>query len=256
MSRQPRFDPAASPTAVDVPTLSVESLDVYRGEAHVLHGASFTVPPQQVTALLGRNGAGKTSTLMAIMSLLEKTGDIRLEGQDITSDATHVVAMRGIGYVPEDREVFSRLTVEENLRLAERPDTPRDRIDYVAELFPDLVNRAKQMAGTLSGGQQQMLSLGRVLLNPAKLLLIDEPSKGLAPIVVDQITDALREVAKTTTVLLVEQNLEMALALAHEAVVLDHGSVVFIGPMSQLLEDETLAHRYLGVGVDAEHGVG
>jgi branched-chain amino acid transport system ATP-binding protein len=229
------------------PLLGIRDLDVWRGEAHVLHGVSFDVPPGRVTALLGRNGVGKTTTLLATLGLLAARGSIRMDGDELLGAATHLVVRRGIGYVPEDREVFSQLTVAENLRLAERDDDPR--YDLIYRLFTDLARRREQEAGTLSGGQQQMLALARALLNRNRLLLVDEPTKGLAPMLVAQLISVLEETVANTTILLVEQNLTVAARLASEAVVLDQGAVVFSGPMADLTSDPALASRYLGVAV-------
>ena len=167
---------------------------------------------------------------------------------DVMGTPTHLIAQRGVGFVPEDREVFASLTVAENFRLAERSD-PDPRYELVYTLFPDLYDRQEQAAGTLSGGQQQMLALGRVLLNPNQILLIDEPTKGLAPIIVEQVVEALAHAAEHATVLLVEQNLWVAGELAKDAVVLDHGQIVHSGPMAELINDPALAGRYLGVEV-------
>jgi branched-chain amino acid transport system ATP-binding protein len=163
--------------------LSVGDLHVHLGESHVLQGISFDVPTGSVTALLGRNGVGKTTTLRALMGLVPRSrGSIALAGDDVTRLATHAVVRRGIGYVPEDRDVFAGLTVEENLRLAERDAEPQ--YDLVYDLFPELRQRAGQRAGTLSGGQQQMVAIARALLNRNQVLLVDEPTKGLAPLLV------------------------------------------------------------------------
>lgn len=228
-------------------TLHIADLQVHRGEAHVLHGVAFDVAPNQVTALLGRNGAGKTTTLLAILGLLPGTGTITIEGQDVLGAPTHQIVASGIGYVPEDREVFSELTIAENLRLAARTPEAAERLDLVHDVFPILAERRQQAAGTLSGGQQQMLAIARALLNPNRLLLVDEPSKGLAPAVVVDVVEALERAAKETTILLVEQNLRVAARLATDAVVLDQGSVVHRGSMDDLFADATLTQRYLGV---------
>jgi len=228
--------------------LEIEALNVWRGEAHVLHGVDRSVEPNGVTALLGRNGVGKTTTLLAVMGLLPATGSIRVDGEEVIGTPSHLIAQRGIGYVPEDREVFSALTVAENLRLAERPGVEH-RYDLVYELFPDLASRPNQPAGTLSGGQQQMLAIARALLNPNRLLLIDEPTKGLAPIVVESVVEALVKATADTAVLLVEQNLWVAAELASRAVVIDEGKTVYAGDMDTLAGDPQLAGRYLGVEV-------
>lgn len=228
--------------------LELANLHVWRGEAHILHGVTFSVTPGQVTALLGRNGVGKTTTLLAVMGLLRATGSIRIGDRELVGMPTHLVARTGIAYVPEDREVFTTLTVAENLRLAERPGAGH-RYDLVYELFPDLAVRRDQTAGTLSGGQQQMLALSRALLDETQVLLVDEPTKGLAPIVVEDVVSALQRVRGETTVLLVEQNLSVATALASEAVVLDEGTVVYTGDMASLAADPVLTGRHLGVEV-------
>ncbi len=228
--------------------LTIEDLNVWRGEAHILHGISFDVPRGQVTALLGRNGVGKTTTLLALMGLLPASGSASMDGHELANGETHLNSRLGIGYVPEDREVFSALTVAENLRLAERPGVEH-RYDLVYELFPDLAGRPDQEAGTLSGGQQQMLALARALLNPNELLLVDEPTKGLAPIIIEGVVEALVKATSETTVLLVEQNLTVAGDLATDAVVLDQGSVVYTGAMQELAGDSELTGRYLGVEV-------
>jgi len=231
-----------------VTAVEVTDLHVWRGQAHILHGVTLTVPEHGVTALLGRNGVGKTTTLLAMMGLLPGQGSIRFGDTELLGTPTHLVARQGIGYVPEDREIFSTLTVAENLRLAERPGVEH-RYDLVYDLFPVLKERLRQSAGTLSGGQQQMLSLARSILNPNRLLLIDEPTKGLAPIVIEHVVEALVHATSDTTVLLVEQNLWVASQLAKHAVVLDHGTVTYAGEMRTLADDPALAGRHLGVEV-------
>jgi branched-chain amino acid transport system ATP-binding protein len=229
------------------PVLEIEDLHVRRGGAHVLQGVDLTVAPRRVTALLGRNGVGKTTTLLAVLGLLPGTGRVRHDGEDVLGRRTHDLVRRGIAYVPEDREVFTQLTVAENLRLAARSPEARSRLDAVHELFPDLRERRAQRARSLSGGQQQMLAIARALLNPNRLILVDEPSKGLAPKLVTAVVEALERLAEDTTILLVEQNLRVAQRLASDAVVLDHGRVAWSGPMAVLFEDAELARRHLGV---------
>jgi len=226
--------------------LSVRDLHVHLGESHVLQGIEFDVPEGGVTALLGRNGVGKTTTLRALMGLVDRRGSIKLGGEEITATPTHRIVRRGVGYVPEDRDVFAGLTVDENLRLAERDGDPRYELVY--DLFPELKERGRQLAGTLSGGQQQMVAIARALLNENRVLLVDEPTKGLAPILVTQVADVLARVSELTTVLLVEQNLGVVQRVAREAVVLDTGRVVHIGPAKELLANEAMVHRMLGVG--------
>ena len=215
------------------------------GGAHVLQGVSFDVPAGGITALLGRNGVGKTTTLRGLLGLVPRSGRVTLAGDAIERQATHRIVARGVGYVPEDRDVFAGLTIEENLRLAERNGSAR--YDLVYDLFPVLGERPRQRAGTLSGGQQQMLSIARALLNPNRLLLIDEPTKGLAPALVADVAHVLERVAETETALLVEQNLGVVRRLAGSIVVLDQGRVVHVGHASDL-DDRALVHRLLGVG--------
>jgi branched-chain amino acid transport system ATP-binding protein len=225
--------------------LEVRDLHVYLGQSHVLQGVTFDVPEGGVTALLGRNGVGKTTTLRALMGLVDRRGRITLRGEDVTGTPTHRIVRRGVGYVPEDRDVFAGLTVDENLRLAERDSEPRYELVY--DLFPELKLRGRQLAGTLSGGQQQMVAIARALLNDNRLLLVDEPTKGLAPLLVAEVARVLERVAELATVLLVEQNLGVVQRVARDAVVLDTGRVVHVGPAQELLADQPMIHRMLGV---------
>src|SRR3954465_3121400 len=221
--------------------LEVNDLHVYLGQSHVLQGVSFSVREGGVTALLGRNGVGKTTTLRAILGLVARRGTVTLGGEDLTSLATHRIVRRRVGYVPEDRDILAGLTVEENLRLAERDAEPR--YDLVYDLFPELKQRAGQRAGTLSGGQQQMVAIARALLNDNRVLLVDEPTKGLAPALVTAVAGVLERVSELTTVLLVEQNLGVVNRVARDAIVLDTGRVVHIGPAQELLANEAMVHR-------------
>ncbi|WP_107773629.1 ABC transporter ATP-binding protein [Nocardioides sediminis] len=236
------------------PILSVQHLSASVAGQQVVEDVSFTVPATGITAVLGRNGVGKTSTLKAVMGLYQRRGEITLAGERIDGLPTHRVVQRGVGYVPEDREVFSRLTVAENLRLAERQPEPRREL--VERLFPDLVARRDQMAGTLSGGQQQMVALARALLNDNRLLLVDEPTKGLAPLIVDQVADALEAASETVPILLVEQNLDVVRRLAGDAVVIAGGRVVHAAPAAALLADEALTQRLLGVHAETHDDKG
>jgi len=229
-----------------VPLLRLEDVHVHLGRSHVLQGVTFEVAAGGVTALLGRNGVGKTTTVKAVLGLVPRVGTIELEGRDIARLGTPAVVRLGVGYVPEDREVFSTLTVEENLRLAEQPGGTA-AYDRVHELFPELKTRRRQRAGTLSGGQQQMVAIARVLLGENRVLLVDEPTKGLAPKLVTEVAELLERVAETTTVLLVEQNLAVVRRLARDVVVLDAGAVVHTGPADDLLSDPDSAKRLLGV---------
>ncbi|MGM1028463.1 MAG: ABC transporter ATP-binding protein [Actinomycetota bacterium] len=229
--------------------LSVRSLGARIAGQQVVEDVSFDVAEHGVTALLGRNGVGKSSTIKALLGLYERTGAVTFDGERIDGLLTHRIVQRGIAYVPEDREVFGGLTVEENLRLAERGGAPNRAI--VAELFPELIERGKQQAGTLSGGQQQMVSISRALMNDNRLLLVDEPTKGLAPLIVATVTKALEAAADRTPMLLVEQNLQVVRDLAHTVVVLSGGRVVHTGPAAEFL-DSDLVHRHLGVSTDQE----
>jgi branched-chain amino acid transport system ATP-binding protein len=230
------------------PILRIEGLNAHIAGQQVVEDVSFTVPATGITALLGRNGVGKTSTIKAIIGLIDRTGAVELGGVRIEKEPTFKIIRSGVGYVPEDREVFSKLTVAENLQLAERDDAPRRQL--VEELFPDLLARSAQMAGTLSGGQQQMVSLARALLNTNKILLVDEPTKGLAPKIVAEVAETLAEAARTVPILLVEQNLHVVRQLAGGAVVLSGGRVVHTGSALEFLDDAGLTQRLLGVSAE------
>ena len=227
--------------------LEIVNLHVRYGGSHVLQGISFDVPAIGVTALLGRNGVGKTTTLKAILGLAPRHGSIRLDGTELTTWSTVKVVRAGVGYVPEDREVFGGLTVEENLRLVGGDVGVSASI--VRELFPDLVDRRDQKAGTLSGGQQQMVAIARVLLRESKIVLVDEPTKGLAPKLVTEVADVLARVARHTPILLVEQNLALVRRIADAVVVLDAGAVVHRGAATELLDDPGLTRELLGVSM-------
>ncbi|MGH3294348.1 MAG: ABC transporter ATP-binding protein [Trebonia sp.] len=235
-----------APDTPGVPALQAIDLHASIGGSHVLQGIDLTVATGGVTALLGRNGVGKTTTLRSLIGLVPPAGTIRVLGRDVAGWPTHRIIRLGVGYVPEDREVFSRLTVRDNLRLAETgPDMNYDR---VYDLFPELRQRSRQLAGTLSGGQQQMLAIGRVLLADRRVLLVDEPTKGLAPKFVSEVVDVLERVRETATVLMVEQNVHVVRRLARQVVVLDHGQVVHTGAAAELF-DEDLVRRLLGVSI-------
>lgn len=225
--------------------LEVRGLRCSIAGQQVVEDVTFSVPATGITAVLGRNGVGKTSTLRGILGLISRRGEVELAGERIDGLPTHRIVQRGVGYVPEDREVFARLTVAENLALAERQKNPRR--EFVDALFPDLVQRRDQMAGTLSGGQQQMVSVARALLNENRLLLVDEPTKGLAPRIVTEVTDALLEASKIVPILLVEQNLEVVRRLADGAIVIGGGRVVHTGTARGILDDDDLTRRLLGV---------
>jgi branched-chain amino acid transport system ATP-binding protein len=230
--------------------LSIVDLRVRIGGSQILQGVSFEVPATGVTVLLGRNGVGKSTTLKSVLGLTpagsEVSGSVLFDGVPVTGVATHHLVRRGLGYVPEDRGIFAGLTVAENLKLAERVADPD--YDTAYRLFPELKQRARQRAGTLSGGQQQMLAIARVLLNPNRLLLVDEPTKGLAPRLVTEVADAVTRIAETVPILLVEQNLALVRRVGRDAVVLAAGSVAYSGPIGSLLDDDHLTRSLLGVG--------
>lgn len=234
---------------MSAPILTVSHLSASIAGQQVVEDVTFEVPATGITAVLGRNGVGKTSSIRGILGLIQRRGEVTLAGERIDGLPTHRIVQRGVGYVPEDREVFAGLTVAENLALAERDKHPRR--DFVAALFPDLVKRRSQLAGTLSGGQQQMVSVARALLNENRILLVDEPTKGLAPKIVAEVADALQEASKVVPILLVEQNLEVVRRLADDAIVIANGRVVHVGKARAILDDESLTTRLLGVSAEA-----
>lgn len=234
---------------MSAPILTVSHLSASIAGQQVVEDVSFQVPATGITAVLGRNGVGKTSTIRGILGLISRRGEVTLAGERIDTLPTYRIVQRGVGYVPEDREVFAALTVAENLALAERDKNPRR--EFVAELFPDLVARRGQLAGTLSGGQQQMVSVARALLNDNRILLVDEPTKGLAPKIVGEVAQALQEAAKIVPILLVEQNLDVVRRLADDAIVIAGGRVVHTGKAREILDDDALTTRLLGVSAEA-----
>ncbi|WP_328535406.1 ABC transporter ATP-binding protein [Streptomyces sp. NBC_00344] len=237
----------------DAPRLSVRDLRVVIGGRHILHGVDLDVPPSGVTALLGRNGAGKTTTVRAVIGLAPHSGDVLIDGRRTAGLATHALVRRGIGYAPEDRGVFAALTVGENLRIAERRGAGEPAYALVYELFPELRQRTRQPAGTLSGGQQQMVAIARTLLNDNRLIIADEPTKGLAPRVVTEVAQVLERAAEAVPVLLVEQNLAVVRRLAVHCAVIADGRTAYRGPAADLLSDADATRRLLGVGSTADH---
>jgi branched-chain amino acid transport system ATP-binding protein len=232
--------------------LEVKDLQVHYGAIQALRGVSIEVPTGQVVALIGANGAGKTTTLRAVSKMLRPTtGALRFQGEDVTRLASHELVARGMAHAPEGRGIFLNLTVKENLELGAYLRRDRDGIgrdaDRVYSLFPILAERRTQVAGTLSGGEQQMLAVGRALMSSPKLMLLDEPSLGLAPQVVEKIFAVLREVnAAGVALLLVEQNAHKALQLAHRAYVLETGNIVMTGTGKELLASAEVRKAYLG----------
>jgi branched-chain amino acid transport system ATP-binding protein len=227
--------------------LSIKDLHVKINQSHILHGVTFDIPSNKVTALLGRNGVGKSTTLKTIMGFYAGTGSVSFHGEEILNKDTYKIAQSGIAYIPEDREIFASLSVKENLALAARGKNHADAYKFVHTLFPELDTRAQQRAGSLSGGQQQMVAIARALLNKNELLLVDEPTKGLAPKLVTEVADALAQVAHENTMLLVEQNLALVKRIAENVIVMDQGKVVFQGGPEEL-HDEKWVHQMLGVG--------
>jgi len=228
--------------------LEVQDIHTFIGQFHILEGVSVEVPTGGITALLGRNGAGKTTTLKSILGLTPpQQGRVLFVRQEIQNMRSFDIAAMGIGYVPEHRAVFRDLTVAENLKIAERSkgDLARKE-EFLFELFPDLKRLIHLRGNNLSGGQQQMLAIARALVPDNKLLLIDEPSEGLAPVIIEQMMEAVRQLAADTTVLLVEQNFLVASRLAERYVIIEEGQSVQSGLMADLVGDQATIQRYLG----------
>ena len=230
--------------------LKVNQIQTFIQQYHILQGVSFEVKEGEVTVLLGRNGAGKTTTLRSIMGLNPvKEGSIQFKGNDIHRLPTHSIASLGIGYVPEDQGIFGSLTVEENMKVAmkKKDEGTLERLDWILNLFPDLKKFWKKNGGHLSGGQKQMLSIARAYVNDNSLLLIDEPSKGLAPIIVEKVMESIMQMKEKTTVVLVEQNFVMASTIGDQFYIIDDGVSVHSGQMKELKENEELKRQYLGI---------
>lgn len=227
--------------------LEIADLHVSINQSQILHGVTFQVPIHKVTALLGRNGVGKSTTLKTIMGFHGGTGSIKFNGKEILGGDTYKIAQSGVAYVPEDREIFASLSVRENLALAARGKDHAAAYSFVHSLFPELDTRAAQRAGSLSGGQQQMVAIARALLNKNEIILVDEPTKGLAPKLVTEVADALAKVAHENTMLLVEQNLALVKRIAEHVIVMDQGRVVYQGG-PEVLQDHNWVHQMLGVG--------
>ena len=240
------------------PILELSGVHTHIGAYHILHGVDFSVPAGEVTMLLGRNGAGKTTTLRTIVGLWQVSqGDVRFQGQSLKGLGTPEIAQRGIAYVPESMGIFTDLTVKENMLLAARSARNADeldtqRLEWIFGFFPALKKFWLYPAGKLSGGQKQMLAVARAICEPRALILIDEPSKGLAPSIIQNLVTAFSELKRQkTTILLVEQNFMMAKALGDRVAVMDNGRVVHTGAMRELAEDESMQQRLLGLSLGA-----
>ncbi len=231
--------------------LNVENIQVYYGAIHAIRGVSFHVNEGEVVTLIGANGAGKSTILKTVSGLLRpKSGSITFDGTDITQIPPHKLIPMGLAHVPEGRRIFQQMTVEENLEMGAFTQPKAgvaEDLEKVFELFPRLQERRRQIAGTLSGGEQQMLAMGRALMSHPKLLMLDEPSMGLAPILVEQIFDIIRSLHRTgTTILLVEQNAQMALSVADRAYVLETGEITLTGTGDELIHSDDIRKAYLG----------
>ncbi len=231
--------------------LKINGIHTYIGQFHILEGVSVTVRRNAITVMLGRNGAGKTTTLKSILGLTPpREGKVIYNGKEIQGRRAYDIASLGIGYVPEHRAIFRNLSVMENLKIAERKKGDLDRkSEFIFGLFPDLKRLYRLPGNHLSGGQQQMLAVARAMVADNQLLLIDEPSEGLAPILIEQMMEAIRILSATTTVLLVEQNFVMASKLAEHYYILDDGRTVHEGKMADLVEDKELIHQFLGTAL-------
>ena len=230
--------------------LKIEDMHVYYGAIHAIKGVSFEVGEGEIVALIGANGAGKSTILKTVSGLMHpRSGSISFCGQDIAHTEAYKLLRTGLAHVPEGRRIFLQMSVQENLEMGAyiNKEVSQKDLDMVFDYFPRLKERRKQIAGTLSGGEQQMVAMGRAMMSKPKLLMLDEPSMGLAPILVDQIFDIIQELhAAGTTILLVEQNAQMALSVADRGYVLETGKIVATGTGHELLEDEAVKKAYLG----------
>jgi branched-chain amino acid transport system ATP-binding protein len=239
--------PAAAGAAA--PLLAINNLEAWYGESHVLHGVTFDVAPGEVITLLGRNGAGKTTTLRSIIGIMQKrTGSVRFDGAETIAMPSRTIARLGMGYVPEERGIFASLSVYENLTLPPQVKPGGLTIEQIYELFPNLRERSGSQGTKLSGGEQQMLSIGRILRTGAKLLLLDEPTEGLAPVIVQQIGRTIERLKRDGfTIVLVEQNFRFAQTVADRHYIVEQGRVIDMIPNAELDQNIEKLHRYLGV---------
>jgi branched-chain amino acid transport system ATP-binding protein len=242
-------DPAPAPSASGNPVLSVQNLEAWYGESHILHGINFQVNPGEVVTLLGRNGAGKTSTLKSVMGIIGKrSGSIRFDGKEIIRAASDRIARMGIAFCPEERGIFASLDVRENLLL---PPTVRNgglTLDQIFELFPNLKERLGSQGTKLSGGEQQMLAIGRILRTGARFLMLDEPTEGLAPVIIQQIGQTIKRLkSEGFTILLVEQNFRFAATVADRYYIVEHGKIIDGFANAELQANMDKLHTYLGV---------
>ena len=233
--------------------LEVKKLNAWYGASHVLHGVSFSVEPGEIVALVGRNGAGKTTTIRTLMGLMQRaSGDVTFDGREVMPLAAHERFRIGLAYVPEERRIVQGLTVRENLRLgllaSDRNINERSAIDEIAEIFPRLKERLDQQGSTMSGGEQQMLAIARAMIAKPKMILLDEPSEGIMPVLVEEMGVLFRRLRDSgVTLLLVEQNVEWALRLASRAIIIDQGEIVYESSSAALLADKDIQDRYCAV---------
>ncbi len=229
--------------------LEIRNIETYINQFHILSGVNLEVIEGRATVILGRNGAGKTTTLNSIIGLRPaSSGKIIFNGEDITDLKSFQIPNKGIGYIPEDRDIFTDLTIEENLLISSRnKKTFSERKELVLDLFPDLKKYWKYKGGVLSGGQQQMLSIARALINDNKLIIIDEPSKGLAPLIIEDLIKKINEIKKTNTILMVEQNFDMATRIGDDYYIIDEGKTVHQSTRDEIINNEDIKKKYLGI---------